>query len=987
MDNENDNNNNNNNNDIQGSNNNDNVNENTDNNGNNEDNSVNNTDQNNQNMGDDMPMDEEDGDNGGEIITGAMSTDDMGLAGDDGTISYVSDSDGDGYDALTEDDNSDYTGGEGLLPTRDGDDNGDVRIEDDLQVSFMDYSMSVIVARALPDVRDGLKPVHRRVLYAMFDQGITSKKPFVKSARTVGEVLGKYHPHGDSAVYDTLVRMAQDFSLRYPLINGHGNFGSVDGDEAAAMRYTEARLEALAEEMLRDIKEETVDWMPNFDGSLEEPIVLPSKFPNLLVNGSSGIAVGMATNMPSHNLGEVIDGLVALIHNPDITIDEIMNYIPGPDFPTGGIIMGRDGIVSAYKTGRGSITIRAVTEIEEFNKGRDRIVIKELPYQVNKARLVASIADLIKDKRIDGITDLRDESSREGMRVCIELRKGVNTEVILNQLFKHTQMQTTFGVINLVLSKNKPVILNIKRLMEHYIDHCREVIRRRTAFRLRKAEEKAHILEGLTIALDNLDDVIKLIKESKDPNEAKQGLMDNFALSEKQAQAILDMRLQRLTGLERDKIMAEYQETLALIAQLKEILASEAKVLEIIEGELIDIKTRFADARRTQITHAVAEKLNVEDLMQEEDIIITLTKNGYVKRMSPASFRQIARGGKGSNVMNVKEEDVVEHMFLATTHSYLMVFTSIGKVHWIKGYQIPEGGKQATGRAIVNLLQFQEGERLTAVLPIKTFDEKRRLFMVTRNGISKMVKLSDFSKPKAKGIIALKLDENDELIAVKPISGGEQVVIATKNGYAIRFPEAEVRVMGRQARGVKAIAFREQSDCVIGMEVFSKAEEQPTQGELQLAVVPENTDAANLNVEVLPETVTDEQLADGEEPVDGEELPQDDNVKYAGTLLTVSERGFSKQTNINSYRVTHRGGKGVINLKIVEKTGDVLAIKRMFEGDELMIVTTSGKVVRLDADKIRETGRAASGVKLITLEGEDRLISVVRIPSKEEVVD
>ena len=984
MDNENDNVNND---DIQGGNNNDNVNNNNDANVNNNDQNI---DQNNNqldNQGTDEILDMPDV--GGEDVFGAMSTDDIGnlepIPGgenNENTGSYVPDPvQGDGYDALTEEDSGDYSsGGEGLLPTRDGDDNGDVRIEDDLQVSFMDYSMSVIVARALPDVRDGLKPVHRRVLYAMFDQGITSKKPFVKSARTVGEVLGKYHPHGDAAVYDTLVRMAQDFSLRYPLINGHGNFGSVDGDEAAAMRYTEARLEAMAEEMLRDIREETVDWMPNFDGSLEEPMVLPSKFPNLLVNGSSGIAVGMATNMPSHNLGEVIDGLVALIHNPEITIDEIMNYIPGPDFPTGGIIMGRDGIVSAYKTGRGSITIRAVTEIEEFNKGRDRIVIKELPYQVNKARLVASIADLIKDKKIDGITDLRDESSREGMRVCIELRKGVNTEVILNQLFKHTQMQTTFGVINLVLSKNKPVILNIKRLMEHYLDHCREVIRRRTAFRLRKAEEKAHILEGLTIALDNLDEVIKLIKESKDPVEAKTGLMSNFALSEKQAQAILDMRLQRLTGLERDKIMAEYHETLALIAQLKEILASEAKVMEIIEGELVDIKTRFADARRTQITASVAEKLEAEDLMQEEDIIITLTKNGYIKRMSPTAFRQIGRGSKGSNVMNVKEEDVVEHMFLATTHSYLMVFTSIGKVHWIKGYMIPEGGRQASGRAMVNLLQFQEGERLTAVLPIKKFDDQRKLFMVTRNGISKMVKLSDFSKPKAKGIIALKLDENDELVSVKPIVGGEQVVIATKNGYAIRFPESEVRVMGRAARGVKAIAFREQNDAVIGMEVFSKA----TDADAEQGVLPIPPVAENAGAEVLPESVAED---NEEDAGDSEGLIQDTNVRYKGTLLTVSELGFSKQTNINSYRVTHRGGKGVINLKIVEKTGDVLAIKRMFEGDELMIVTTSGKVVRLDADKIRETGRAASGVKLITLDGEDKLISVVRIPSKEESAD
>jgi DNA gyrase subunit A len=832
-----------------------------------------------------------------------------------------------------------------------------INIEDDMKSSYIDYAMSVIVGRALPDVRDGLKPVHRRVLYAMFDQGFTSKKAFVKSARTVGEVLGKYHPHGDAAVYDTLVRMAQDFSLRYPLIDGHGNFGSVDGDEAAAMRYTEARLKALAEELLRDLEMETVDWMPNFDGSLNEPIVLPSKFPNLLVNGSSGIAVGMATNMPSHNLTEVINGVVALIENPDLSIDELIEIVPGPDFPTGGIIMGTEGIESAFRTGRGSIVIRSVVNIEEFNKGRDRIVVTELPYQVNKARLVKSIADLIKDKKVDGITDLRDESSHEGMRVCIELRKGVNTDVVLNQLYKHTQLQSSFGVINLVLVENRPLVLNLKQMMEFYIDHCREIIRRRTMFQLRKAEEKAHILEGLTIALDNLDAVIQLIKESPDPAEARQGLMDTFMLSEKQAQAILDMRLQRLTGLERDKIIADYHETLALIEKL--------------------------------ISRSTAEKLDIEDLMQEEDIIITVTRNGYIKRMSPTVFRQISRGSKGSTVMGVKEDDVVEHMFLASTHSYLMAFTSNGRVHWIKGYQIPEGGRQAGGRAIVNLLQLEENEIVTALLPIKKFDAVRRLFMVTKRGICKMVMLSAFSRPTARGIIALKLDDGDELVGVKPILGGEQVVIASKNGYAIRFAESEVRVMGRAARGVKAITFRDENDEVVGMEVFSTARSKEeldallAEGQITVPVSAEETGE---EAEIVEELVVEEEVAEEtSEEVTGEEI--DDKVVYEGKLLTVSALGYGKQTNINNYRVTHRGGKGVINLKIMEKTGEVLSIKRMFEGDELMVVTTNGKVVRLDADKIRNTGRAASGVKLITLDDDDKLISVVRIPSKEEAAD
>lgn len=853
-----------------------------------------------------------------------------------------------------------------------------VSIEDDMKSSYIDYAMSVIVGRALPDVRDGLKPVHRRVLYAMFDQGITSRKAFVKSARAVGEVLGKYHPHGDFAVYDTLVRMAQDFSLRYPLIEGHGNFGSIDGDEAAAMRYTEARLQALAEELLRDLEMETVDWMPNFDGSLNEPIVLPSKFPNLLVNGSSGIAVGMATNMPSHNLIEITNAIIDLIDNPELTTEEIMEYVPGPDFPTGGIIMGTAGIKTAYEMGRGSVVIRSVVEIEDFGKGRDRIVVTELPYQVNKARLVKSIADLIKDKKVDGITDLRDESSREGMRVCIELRKGVNTDVILNQLYKHTQMQSSFGIINLVLVNNRPLVLGIKRLMEHYLTHCREVIRRRTTFQLKKAEDRAHILEGLAIALDNLDAVIKLIKEAGDPAEAKAGLIETFMLSERQAQAILDMRLQRLTGLERDKIIADYHETLALIEQLRAILESDEKVSEIIKEELIAIREKFGDKRRTVITQTTADKLDMEDLMQEEDIIITVTKNGYVKRMSPDVFKQLNRGSKGSSVMGVREDDVIENMYLATTHSYLLVFTSIGKLHWIKGYRIPEGGRQASGRAIVNLMQLQENENITAIMPIRKFDDERRLFMVTKRGVCKMVMLSAFSRPSARGIKAINLDDGDELAAVKPIYGSEQVVIATRLGFAIRFCESEVRVMGRAARGVKAITFRDKSDEIIGMEVFAVAKPDEETVELD---VPADGEILDDEIVIDEETVDDDEVVD-EEVIDDKE----DEKVYVGTLLTVSTLGFGKQTNIKNYRVTRRGGKGVINLKIVEKTGEVLAIKRVFKGDELMIVTESGKVVRLNVDSIRKTGRAASGVKLITLSDEDQLISAVRIPSVEEQV-
>ncbi|NLI77562.1 MAG: DNA gyrase subunit A [Candidatus Riflebacteria bacterium] len=872
-----------------------------------------------------------------------------------------------------------------------------INIEDDMKDSYLDYAMSVIVGRALPDVRDGLKPVHRRVLYAMFDNGFTSKRAYVKSARTVGEVLGKYHPHGDSAVYDTLVRMAQDFSLRYTLIDGHGNFGSIDGDSPAAMRYTEARLDALAEEMLRDIDMETIDWMPNFDGSLQEPIVLPSKFPNLLVNGSAGIAVGMATNIPPHNLGEVTNGLLKLLDDPETTIDDLIREIPAPDFPTGALIMGREGAELAYRTGRGSVIMRAVVETEEFSKGRERLVITELPYQVNKAKLVKTIADLIREKKIDGITDLRDESSREGMRVVIELRKGVNTEVILNQLYRHTPMQSTFGIIMLVLVDNRPMVLDLKSLMEHYIAHCRDVIRRRTAFQLKKAEEKAHILEGLTIALDNLDAVITLIKESAGPAEAKQGLMDTFTLSDRQAQAILDMRLQRLTGLEREKIVQEYHETLALIEKLKGILASDVKVRDIIKQELTEIRDKFADERRTRISESEAERLEIEDLMQETDIIITVTRNGYVKRIAPNAFRQIGRGGKGSLVGGIKEDDVVEHMFLATTHSYLLVFTSTGKAHWLKGYKIPEGGRQASGRAIVNLLNLGENEKITALLPVRHFDQTRRIFMVTRRGVAKMTELSAFARPNSKGIIAINLDEGDELAGVKTLRGGEQIVIATRDGYAIRFPESEVRVMGRAARGVTAIKFRGKDDFVVGMEVFSPKTETPaaavaaeTAG-LAGSAPPQDGEApapepAEPPIELEP-LEPEEGPEEEPEADEVEGVPAGEYVAFDGKLLTVTAKGFGKQTDINAYRVTHRGGKGVINLRIREKTGEVLSIKRMFERDELMIVSKGGKIVRLNADTVRATGRAASGVKLITLEENDQLISVARIPATEEKAD
>ncbi|MBI3038625.1 DNA gyrase subunit A [bacterium] len=859
-----------------------------------------------------------------------------------------------------------------------------INIEAEMKEAYIDYAMSVIIGRALPDVCDGLKPVHRRILYAMYDQGFTSKKPHVKCARTVGEVLGKYHPHGDAAVYDTMVRMAQEFTLRYPLIDGHGNFGSIDGDSPAAMRYTEARLSSLAEEMLKDLEMETVDWVPNFDESLMEPKVLPCKFPNLLVNGSSGIAVAMATNIPPHHLGEIISGVLKVIENPEVSIEEIMNEVPGPDFPTGGIIMGREGIDSAYRTGRGSIVVKACTKIETFGKGRDRIVVTELPYQVNKAKLIIQIADLVKEKKIDGITDLRDESNREGMRVCIELRKGVNTEVILNQLFQRTPMRSSFGVIMLVLVDSRPRVLDLKSLMVHYADHCRNIIRRRTSFQLKKAEERSHILEGLTIALDHLDAVIIMIREAKSPAEAKGSLVANFMLSEIQAQAILDMRLQRLTGLEREKIVQEYHESLALIARLKDILASDLKIREIVRGELLEIKEKFSDERRTQISEFGVEQLDAEDLMQETDILITVTQNGYIKRVLPDVFRQQKRGTKGSFGMGVKEDDVIEHVFLASTHSFLLVFTSCGRVHWIKGYKIPEGGKQASGRAIVNLLNLSENEKITAFLPIRTFDSERKVLMATKKGIVKTVELSSFSRPSSKSIKAIKLDEGDELVAVKTIRGGEHVVIATRKGFALRFPESLIRVMGRSAHGVKGIRFRDDDDVVIGMEVFSPSTKplpQPSQ-----IVIPPPSETTQIPAPPESEPELEDEEIEKEEGV--EEVPPVPYIQFDGVLLTVTECGFGRQTDVNKYRVTGRGGKGVKNMGSWEKTGDVIAIKRMFEDDELVMITRSGKVVRVDSGTIRTTlSRRASGVKLISLSENDSLISVARIPASEEKVD
>ena len=799
-----------------------------------------------------------------------------------------------------------------------------VRIEEEMQNSYIDYAMSVIVMRALPDVRDGLKPVHRRILYAMHEAGMAPNKPYKKSARIVGEVLGKYHPHGDSSVYDATVRMAQPFSTRYLLVDGHGNFGSVDGDSAAAMRYTEVRMSRFAEAMLDDIEKDTVDFIPNYDESLKEPQVLPAKVPNLLVNGSSGIAVGMATNIPPHNLGEVIDGLLLMIENPSITIPELMMVIKGPDFPTGGLVLGQEGIRLAYTTGRGVVKMRAQARIERMSNGKPRILVTEIPYQVNKARLIEKIADLARDKAIDGITDLRDESDRTGMRIVIELRRDVNPDVILNQLYKHTQLQETFGINMLALVKGRPRVLNLQEVLHYYLEHQKDVIVRRTKYELDKARARAHILEGLKIALDHIDAVIKTIRESKTVDVARAALIDGFDLSEKQAQAILDLRLQRLTGLEREKIEQEYKDVLETIEWLESVLADEQKVLNLIRDELLDVKKRFADERRTVITSDVS-KLQVEDLIAEEDIVITLTHGNYIKRLPVDTYRNQKRGGRGVTGMGTKEEDFVEHLFVTTTHHNILFFTNRGRVYRLKGYEIPEASRTAKGTATINLLPLEDKEKITAVIPIKEFTNRKFLFMATQKGIVKKTELMEFDTARKTGLIAISLDEDDDLIDVKLTNGDQHVILGTRNGLAISFPETDVRSMGRNAHGVRGIRLYN-DDQVVGM----------------------------------------------------------DTVRKEGEVLTVTAEGYGKRTPVTEYRNQSRGGKGVINTKVTDKTGQVVGLKVVRPGQELMLITSEGIVIRIDVDEISVISRNTQGVKLMKTGDNDKVVALASVEKKAD---
>lgn len=799
-----------------------------------------------------------------------------------------------------------------------------VNLSEVMSTSYIDYAMSVIVARALPDVRDGLKPVHRRILYAMQEAGMGSNKPYKKSARIVGEVLGKYHPHGDTSVYDAIVRMAQDFSIRYPLADGHGNFGSVDGDPAAAMRYTEVRMSKIAELMLQDIDKDTVDFVPNYDESLKEPSVLPAKFPQLLVNGSAGIAVGMATNIPPHNMREVIDGVLMLIDNPETTVDELMTVVKGPDFPTGGQILGLEGVRSAYRTGRGVVPMRAEAHIETMSSGKAQIIVTELPYQVNKARLVEKIAELVRDKTIEGITALRDESDRSGMRIVMELRRDANANVILNQLYKHTQMQDSFGVIMLALVDGRPRVLNLKEVLHYYLAHQEDVITRRTKYELAKAEARAHILEGLTIALDHLDAVITTIRSSRTADIAKAALMDGFSLSDKQAQAILDLRLQRLTGLEREKIQEEYQEVLKTIDYLKSVLADESKIFGIIKDELTKVKEQFGDDRRTRIT-LDASDMAVEDLIAEEDVVLTLTHGGYVKRIPLDTYRNQKRGGRGVTGMGTKETDFVEHLLITTTHRTVLFFTNRGLAYRLKGYDIPESARQAKGTAIVNLLPLSGGETITAVIPVEAFREDRYLFMATRKGIVKKTVLKEFDTARKGGLIALTLDEDDDLIGVKATDGERQIVIGTRDGLAIAFEEGDVRVMGRQAHGVYGIRLSDMDE-VVGMDTLR----------------PEHQ------------------------------------------ILTVTEEGYGKRTAVSEYRIQQRGGKGIINMKVTEKTGAVVGLKVVHPEQELMLITTGGIVIRTNVDEISVISRNTQGVKVIKTEEGDRVASLAVMDQKTE---
>src|SRR5512143_186094 len=796
-----------------------------------------------------------------------------------------------------------------------------VNIEEEMKVSYLDYAMSVIIGRALPEVRDGLKPVQRRILYAMFREGLLPGRKYSKSAGVVGEVLKKYHPHGDSAVYDAMVRLAQDFNMRYTLVDGQGNFGSIDGDPAAAYRYTEARLAKIAEEMLADIDKETVDFLPNFDETTEEPKVLPSKIPNLVINGAAGIAVGMATNIPPHNLGEVIDGLIMLLEEPDISVEKIMTAIKGPDFPTGGIIHGTSGIKDAYDTGRGLIKIRAKAKIEREHRGGENIIITELPYQVNKARLIEKIAELVREKKLEGLSDIRDESDREGIRVVLELKRGEMAQVILNNLYKHTQMETTFGIIMLALVGGQPHVLALKRLLNYFLQHRRDVVLRRTRYELRKAEERAHILEGLKIALDHLDEIIALIRASKSPEEARQGLMKNYPLTEIQAQAILDMKLQRLTGLERDKIIAEYKETLKEIERLKAILGSAALVSKIIKDELLEIRTRYADKRKTEITEETKE-ITIEDLITEEEMVITLSHQQYIKRNPLSAYRSQRRGGKGLMGMETKEEDFVEQLFIGSTHDYMLFFSNLGRLYWKKIYEIKEFGRAAKGQALVNLLSLAAGERIATALPVRDFKEGY-LLTFTKKGIVKKTVLDEYSNPRGKGIIAVTLEEGDELITVRKTDGKSDLIIGTREGLSIRFNEDDVRPMGRSAKGVIGIRLQK-GDEVVSAEV------------------------AEMNT----------------------------------ALLTVTEKGIGKRTKLEEYRVQGRGGKGVISIKLTEKGGKAVGLMQARDEDEVVMIANTGKLIRTVAGNISIHGRNTQGVKLMDLDPEDRIVSIGRVAEK-----
>ena len=809
-----------------------------------------------------------------------------------------------------------------------------IYIEDEIKASYLDYSMSVIVSRALPDVRDGLKPVHRRILFAMNEMGMTHKSPFKKSARIVGDVLGKYHPHGDSSVYGAMVRMAQDFNMRYELIDGHGNFGSIDGDEAAAMRYTEARMAKLTNELLQDIDKDTIDYRKNFDESLDEPTVLPAKLPNLLLNGANGIAVGMATNIPPHNLSEVCDGIVALIDNRDITIEELMTHIKGPDFPTGATINGKQGIIDAYKTGRGKVRVAGKVKIETDKKGRESIIVTEIPYQVNKSRLIEKIAELVRNKKITGISDLRDESDREGIRIVIEIKKGEESELVLNSLYKYTDLQNTFGIIMLALVNNAPKVLNLKQILENYLAHRYEVVTRRVKFDLTKAENRAHILEGFKIALDNIDEVIKIIRGSRDANIAREQLMANFGFTEIQARSILDMRLQRLTGLERDKIEQEYRDLMLLIEELKSILADDNKKYRIIKEEVLELKENFGDERKTEIQNARVE-IGIEDLIKDEDVVVTLTEKGYVKRIATDSYHSQRRGGVGVNATNTIEDDVVKDMYIAKNLDTLLVFTDKGKVFSLKVYEIPEVGKQARGKLIGNLIKLGEDEKVSTVIRVREFDKNKQVLFVTKDGIVKKTDLSLFSNINKNGIRALTIKDDDQLTYVGVTSGNQknEIFIATNNGFAIRFSEEDVRSMGRTAAGVKGITLRSK-DFVVSAAIIN---------------------------------------------------PEAENIEDK-TVLTITEEGYGKRTALKEYRAQTRGGKGITNFKVGEKTGQIVDVKIVENDAEIMLITSEGTLIRTTVNNVSVIGRATSGVRIMKVRNNEKVASTVKI-NKEPVVD